>query len=97
MSEDYVSLQGRPRALAKSSSAKSCRGMDGHDPVGTEAGDDVARRTEEAAAAETLLSQGSFDPEFPAKPDWSCAPRSLAVHPDGLQVSSKSKRAFPLG
>ena len=32
------------------------------------------------------LAEGPFDPEAPHKPDWSCSPRSLAVHPDGSQV-----------
>lgn len=40
----------------------------------------------EAAAEERTLSQGTFDPEMPYKPEWSCSPRSLAVHPEGLEV-----------
>lgn len=38
------------------------------------------------------MSEGPFDPEVPYKPEWSCSPRSLAVHPDGSQV----RRAFTL-
>ncbi|CAM9979960.1 unnamed protein product, partial [Sphacelaria rigidula] len=50
-------------------------------------------RTEEAVTMETSLSQGAFDPELPSKPDCWCAPRSLAVHPDGLQqVACGDKR-----
>lgn len=41
---------------------------------------------EATAADEKVLSEGVFDPEAPHKPDSLCAPRSLAVHPDGLQV-----------
>ncbi|CAM9720676.1 unnamed protein product, partial [Laminaria digitata] len=46
----------------------------------------------EAAGEEKTLSQGTFDPEMPYKPEWSCSPRSLAVHPEGLQVACGDKR-----
>ncbi|CAN0050576.1 unnamed protein product, partial [Scytosiphon promiscuus] len=45
----------------------------------------------EAAGEEASLSEGGFDPEAPRKPEWSCAPRSLAVHPDGSEVACGDK------
>ncbi|CAM9937562.1 unnamed protein product [Ectocarpus sp. 6 AP-2014] len=46
---------------------------------------------DDAAAKEVALSEGAFDPEIPHKPEWSCSPRSLAVHPDGSQVACGDK------
>ncbi|CAM9265955.1 unnamed protein product, partial [Hapterophycus canaliculatus] len=80
-------------------------GVGGNTPPGKVAGegrarcrsDDVGRNTggetnvAESAAEETALSEGGFDPEVPHKPEWSCAPRSLAVHPDGSQVACGDK------
>ncbi|CAM9266437.1 unnamed protein product [Ectocarpus sp. 12 AP-2014] len=46
---------------------------------------------DDAAAKEVALSEGALDPEIPHKPEWSCSPRSLAVHPDGSQVACGDK------
>lgn len=55
---------------------------------GSADGEDVREeRGDEAAAAEVALCRGIVDPEMPSKPDLPCAPRSLAVHPDGMQVT----------
>lgn len=47
---------------------------------------DARALSEDTLAAEDALSQGLVDPEMPSKPDLSCAPRSLAIHPDGVHV-----------
>lgn len=48
----------------------------------------IALDKADARALELSLSKGVYDPELPFKPDFAQAPRSLAVHPDGLQVKA---------
>lgn len=49
--------------------------------------DDSVQAERESAVEDIYMSEGAFDPETPRKPECSRAPRSLAVHPNGLQVS----------